>query len=481
VRRGAAGLALLAFLPAIATAAARPRLTPGVDAIVDAPRFAHAWWGIEIRSLKTGRVLYARNAQRAMKPASSLKIVTAAAALDAFGPEATLTTTVETAGRLDAMGRILGDLYLVGAGDPNLSGRFHEGRTTAAFEALAEQLRAAGVRRVEGRVVGWEGLFPGDRRGEDWTWGDLVWRYGAEVSALAFNDNAATLTVAPGEREGDPVVVDRHPVTRYYSVVSHAVTGARGSPGTLTLERDFGGNVIRLSGAVPLGQPPQDLTVAIEDPARYAVTVFADVLAAKGILATGPVETSSAPLPGTRRILARWASRPMAEMVAVVDKESQNLHTEMLARLVGLRVRGAGTMEAAREALDEFRRRLGGAGPGWILNDASGLSRSDLVTPHDMVTLLVGMDRHRHAAAFRASLPVAGVDGTLENRMKGTAAEQRVKAKTGSIRTVNALAGYVDGVSGERLAFYVAVNHHTLPGSEVVGAIDAIAALLARQ
>jgi PBP4 family serine-type D-alanyl-D-alanine carboxypeptidase len=221
--------------------------------------------------------------------------------------------------------------------------------------------------------------------------------------------------------------------------------------------------------------------VAVEDPARYAATVFADVLAAKGILATGPVDTSSAPLPGTRRILARWASRPMSEMIAVVDKESQNLHTEMLARLVGLRVRGAGTMEAAREALDEFRRRLGGASPGWILNDASGLSRSDLVTPHDMVTLLAGMDRHRHAAAFRASLPVAGVDGTLENRMKGTAAERRVKAKTGSIRTVNALAGYVDGVSGERLAFYVAVNHHTLPGAEAVGAIDAIAALLARQ
>ena len=481
MRRLFAAAALAAATSVVPAGAAPPRLKPGLDAILDAPRFDHAWWGIEVRSLKTGRVLYARNAQRAMKPASSLKIVATAAALDTFGPDATLTTTVETAGRLDGMGRVIGDVFLVGAGDPNLSGRFHEGRVTAAFEALAEQLRAGGVRRVEGRIVGWEGLFQGDRRGEDWSWGDLVWRYGAEVSALSFNDNSATVTVAPGEREGDPIVFDRAPPTRYLSVVSTARTGARGSPSTLTLVRRFGGNVVELSGAFPLGQAPQELTVAVEDPARYAATVFAEVLATKGILVTGGVETSSAPLPGDRRVLARWASRPMSEMITVVNKESQNLHTEMLARLVGARLRGAGTMEAAREALDEFLRRLGGSTAHWVMSDASGLSRSDLVTPHDMVTLLAGMDRHRHAAVFRASLPVAAADGTLESRMKGTPAEGRVKAKTGTIRAVNALAGYVDAASGERLAFYVAVNHHTLPGGQAVEAIDAIASLLARQ
>ena len=481
MRTRAALVLLLAVVPAPAAEPAPPRLRQGLDAILDAPRFAHAWWGIEVRSLRSGRVLYARNAQRAVKPASTMKIVTAAAALDAFGPEATLTTTVETAGRLDAQGRILGDLYLVGAGDPNLSGRLHDGRTTLAFESLAEQLRAAGVRRVEGGVVGWEGLFAGERRGEDWTWGDLVWRYGAEVSSLSFNDNAATLTVSPGEREGDPVVVDRAPPARYYSVVSTAVTAPRGTESTLTLRRAPGANVVELSGAFPLGQAPQELTVALEDPARYAATVFTEVLLARGILVSGAVETSQAPLPAARRVVARWASRPMSEMVEVVDKESQNLHTEMLARLVGVRTSGEGTMEAAREALAGFLGRLGVSTGNWMIQDASGLSRSDLVVPHGMVTLLAGMDRHRHAAAFRNSLPIAGVDGTLEHRMKGTPAEGRVRAKTGSIRTVNALAGYVDAVSGERLAFYVAVNHHTLPSAEAVRAIDAIAVLLARQ
>ena len=158
-----------------------------------------------MRSLRSGRVLYARDAEKNFKPASTLKLVTTAAALDAFGPDARLRTTVETAGRLDAYGRILGDVYLVGRGDPNLSGRFHAGRATAPLEELADALqKPPGVRRIEGRLVGHEGLFQGDRRGEDWAWGDLVWSYGAEVSALSFNDNAAQLSAARRRARGRP-------------------------------------------------------------------------------------------------------------------------------------------------------------------------------------------------------------------------------------------------------------------------------------
>jgi D-alanyl-D-alanine carboxypeptidase/D-alanyl-D-alanine-endopeptidase (penicillin-binding protein 4) len=471
----------LAGLAGVRPAAGAPKgLKSGIDAIVEAPRFAHAWWGVEVRSLRSGKVLYARNAERDLKPASTLKLVTTAAALDALGPAATLKTTVEAAGRLDAQGRLLGDAYLVGGGDPNLSGRFTEGRVTAAFESLADQLRAGGVKRIEGRLVGQEGLFQGDRRGDDWSWGDLVWRYGAEVSALSFNDNVADLTVAPGERAGEPAVVDRQPVTSYYRVASTATTGPRGTASTLTLRRALGSNVVQLSGALPLGQGPQSLGVALEDPARYAATVFAEVLTTKGIVVTGDVATSSDALPAGRRTLATWESRPISEIVGVVNKVSQNLHTEMLLRLLGARVKGQGTVEAGHEAEAAFLKRLGARSESWSLQDASGLSRSDLVTPHGMVDLLAGMDRHRHAEAFRASLPVAGVDGTLADRMKGTPAEGKVRAKTGSIRNVNALGGYVDARSGDRMVFYAVVNHH-LSATDAVEAIDAIATLLARQ
>lgn len=478
-RTGAA--ALLALLGASGAAAREPApavLRREIDRIVSRPQLAHAWFGVEVRSARTGRVLYARDAQKNFKPASTLKLVTTAAVLDAVGPDARLRTTVETAGRLDGLGRILGDVYLVGAGDPNLSGRFHGSRATAPFEELADALRASGVRRIEGRIVGHEGLFEGDRRGDDWAWNDLVWSYGAEVSALSFNDNTAQLSAAPGERAGDPLVVDRAPVTAHYAVVSTAVTSAPGTPAELVLRSDPGSNVFRISGSLPLGGEPWQGSVAIADPARYAAVVFAEILAAKGVAVAGPVATSSEPLPPGRRVLAARESEPIAQIVEVVNKRSQNLHTEMLLRLLGARVKGEGTVEAGREATEDFLRRLGVPAETWSLQDASGLSRSDILTPHGLAALLAAMDRHRHAGVFRDSLPVAGVDGTLEGRMRGTPAQGRVSAKTGSIRHVNALAGYATHRTGDRLVFAIVLNHHTAAGGAAVGAIDDIVNVL---
>ena len=181
-----------------------------------------------MRSLEdAAATLYARNAEKAFRPASTLKLVTTAAALDAFGPDARIRTTLETAGRLDGLGRILGDVYLVGRGDPNLSARFAPGRPTAAFEEMADALVAAGVRRIEGRLVGHEGAFAGDRRGDDWTWEDLAWGYGAEVSALSFADNLVEVSLKPGERVGDPALLEVVPATRLPAVSSSVDDGGR--------------------------------------------------------------------------------------------------------------------------------------------------------------------------------------------------------------------------------------------------------------
>ena len=450
-----------------------------IDAILDQPAFEASFWGVEIREVRSGRVLYARNAEKNMKPASTQKVVTTAAALDAFGPQERFRTTIETPGRVDATGRVIGDLLLVGGGDPNLSGRFHAGRGSAPLEELAEALRAAGVRRIEGRVIGHEGLFQGDRRGEDWAWGDLVWSYGAEVSALSFNDNTAQLSASAGEKAGDPLVVDHDPRNAHYAVTSTAVTSPAGTLPALVLRADPGANLFRLSGSLPFGGEPWAASVAIADPARYAAVGFAEALAAKGIRVMGAVATSSDPLPAGLRVLATRESEPMAEILKVVNKRSQNLHTEMLLRLLGARVKGQGTVEAGHEAAADFLARNKVPAESWDLRDASGLSRSDVITPHGLVALLTAMDRHPHAGVFRDSLAVAGVDGTLEDRMKGTAAQGRVLGKTGSIRAVNALAGYATHRGGERLAFAIVLNHHTAATSGV-GAIDEIATALVR-
>jgi D-alanyl-D-alanine carboxypeptidase/D-alanyl-D-alanine-endopeptidase (penicillin-binding protein 4) len=470
---------LLAVAPAALASAREPApsgLAKRIDAILDRPAFAPAFWAAEVRSLTTGKILYARNAAKNMTPASTMKLVTTAAILDALGPDARLSTTLESAGRLDARGRILGDVFLVGRGDPALALKGPDGLT--AFDALADALRSAGIRSIEGRLVGDEALFR-DRRGEDWEWSDLVWCYGAEVSALSWNDNCAELRVAPGEREGEPVSVERSPWSAYYDVVSSATTAAAGAKSDLTLVRELGANRIRLSGTQPLGAETELLAVALEDPARYAATVFAESLEARGIHVSGGVASSSDPPPPAVRVLASHDGPPLSELIKSINKPSQNLHAEMMLRLLGARVKGEGSLAAGLAAVREFLKRVGAPGESWSLIDGSGLSRTDLLTAHEIVSLLAAMDRHRYAAAFRDSLPVAGLDGTLASRMKGTPAAKRVFAKTGTLRQANALAGYLTTRQGERLAFSIVVNHLTAPGHDAVAAIDEVVALLA--
>jgi PBP4 family serine-type D-alanyl-D-alanine carboxypeptidase len=269
------------------------------------------------------------------------------------------------------------------------------------------------------------------------------------------------------------------PASSYYRVVKTAVTSAAGTKADLRLTRDEGAPVIRLSGSLPADAPPWEGWVALQDPARYAATVFSEVLRREAIDVTGDVVTMQAPRPAGLRELAACQSAPMADLVKGVNKESRNLHAEALLRLLGVKAKGEGTVEAGRAELLAFLARLDVPVASFGLQDGSGLSRSNVVTPAGLVALLVAMDRHPQAMAFRESLPIAGVDGTLKDRMKGTAAEGRVRAKTGTIALVSTLAGYVETPGGERRAFAALVNQH-LSTREAVSALDALAARLAQ-
>jgi len=192
------------------------------------------------------------------------------------------------------------------------------------------------------------------------------------------------------------------------------------------------------------------------------------------------VATSSEPLPSGLRVLASHASPPLSKVVREINKRSQNLHAEMLLRLLGQRVKGEGSPAAGHAALADFLDRIGVARGSWALQDGSGLARTNLLTAHGLADLLVAMDRHPLAAVFRDSLPVAGVDGTLEKRLRDSPAHGRIAAKTGSLRQAHALAGYATTRAGDRLVFVILVNHHTVPGAEALAAIDEMCTLLVR-
>jgi D-alanyl-D-alanine carboxypeptidase/D-alanyl-D-alanine-endopeptidase (penicillin-binding protein 4) len=458
-------------------ASVRGRIARAVARAAAHPALRQATFAVDVRSLATGKSIYARQAEISLAPASVLKVVTSAAALDAFGPERRFKTTLQSLGRQDPPGQLKGDLFLVGGGDPSLSRELQTRPEFGVLDLMAESLATAGVRRIEGRVVACDGLFSSERRGHGWGWEDLVWWYGAEVSALTFADGAANLKLKPAAAPGPLLEIERHPPSDYYRVDSTATTCAAGVEPELKMDRALGGNTITIRGCVPAGTPPLERFIALEDPALYAATVFGEALRARGIEVGRGVAKEPAPPEGAS-VLATYEGAPLAEILKDVNKPSHNLRAEMLLRLVGQSVKGTGSAEAGRDAVLAFLTAQGVDTRGWDIDDGSGLSHGNLVTARGLADLLVAMHRHPHAAAFRDSLPVAGVDGTLKHRFGRSRARGRLYAKTGTLRHICGLAGYAIPPRGEGLAFVILANHVTLPASEAQEVIDLIAAAL---
>jgi serine-type D-Ala-D-Ala carboxypeptidase/endopeptidase (penicillin-binding protein 4) len=524
---------------AAATAPAAPRqLAPGelqsrLAALLDQPKFAHARLGALVvvppGASQAGRVVFERDADKLFTPASNMKLYTSAAALDAFGPDFTLRTSVYAAGPVTRNGTLRGNLIFYGRGDPNLSARFDRdaaGRPNrldefmpaeriTAIESLADQVKARGVRLVMGDLVGDDSYFATEGLGAGWGWEDLQHYYGAEVSALTVNDNAVTFTVTPAARAGEPPVISVQPQTGYVTVVNRArtVTAAEaGGRGTrVGVNRPLGSNEVEFFGTIPQGAREFNVNVAVHDPARFAGTLLKEALARRGVRVAGQVVRLGAlarlarPFDETKLTeLAGVTSAPLAALLKVVNKPSQNLHTELLLRQLGVRAaRGAeGSAEVAAgsaeggvelddygrpksaesrglEALRRFLARVGVDARPLSLRDGSGLSRQGLITPRATVQLLSFMHSHPHAAVFRDSLPVAFVDGTLWNRMRDTPAASNVRAKTGSLSHVRSLSGYVTTKRGQALVFSLMGNNYTGAGGDVTGLYDEICALLA--
>lgn len=476
----AAVLAVLTAAPTPRAQAKSPdRLASSIEAILRREVFTPAIVAIDIRDLDTGRVVFEKNAATNVKPASTMKLFTTAAILDAEGAATVTTaTTVETAGRLDALGRVLGDVFLVGRGDPNLSDRFSWREEKSPFDQLAKDIRDAGITRIEGRLIGYDGLFTEESIPDGWTADDLVWSYGAEVSALSAFDNSLDLRVDPGEREGDPGLLTVKPGTDFMRIESRVVTSGPGSKAAVTLTRPLGSRHVVIAGSLPKGGEAWTGAVAAPEPTLFAVTLLAEALVRHGVTVRDGIAASREPLPQGLRPLASLRGPAVSEQIRVVNKESQNLHAETLLRRLGNDVFKDASVESSLKAREAFLKGQGVRVADTAMYDGSGLSRSDLVTARAEADLLVAMARHPFAKAFRDSLPIAGVDGTLKKRMVGTKAQGRVFAKTGSLRHVNALAGYVDAVSGRRFAFSMVVNHHTRPSKEVTEAMDEVCALL---
>jgi len=448
-------------------------------------------WGLLVTDAATGDVLYARNADAYFMPASDAKLFTTAFALATLGPDYRVRTEIVSTGALDANGVLSGDLVLIGRGDANLSNRKfpyakkeeRDGPPEKILAEFADAIAARGVKEVTGDVIADDSLFEHEPFPSGWLVDDILWSYGAAVSAIAVNDNTFTLNVFPGAHEGDPARCDAGYAADFYTIENSVMTAGRGSEQKLAVARDPGSRILRVSGTMLIDAQTRRLTIGIEDPAEYAAGVLASLLQARGVKIDGhsrarhfaePAAASATP----PMVLAEHTSVPLSDEIRLTNKNSENLHAELLLLLAAHEKTGATNYEDALKDENEFFKTAGIADGDVTLSDGSGLSRKDLVTPRAVVQLL------RYAAAqpwgelYRSTLPVAGEDGTLSERMKNTPAASRVSAKTGTIGHGNALSGYATTVRGAQLLFSIFGNNNNLHAQDANKVIDAICAAM---
>ena len=494
------------LLAAQVQAAPHHPIAARVDEVLAAPDLARGFWGIEVVSLDSGKTLYTQNAAKLFTPASNTKLFTTAAALALIGPNYSSRTTVETSGTLDKHGRLTGDVVLVGRGDPNLSGRElpyavrtqRNDHPIQVLEQLADALVQKGVKYVDGDIVADDSYFAFERYGEGWSQDDLVLAEGAPVSALTINDNVVFVNILPADRAGERAFVGVTPFADYYRVDNRIITTPAGIARKIFINREPGSTLLTLWGNIPLDDAGADEALAIEDPAEFAATLFHQLLEKRGVVVYGKqrtrhtelaslstlTATATAParggdedsrlFPSQPLVLASHQSQPLIEDVQVINKVSQNLHAEILLRLLGREKGTAGTVQGGLEVLKGFLNQAGVPAEEYVFYDGSGLSRQNLVSPHAVVQLLRYAATQSWGASFHETLPVAGVDGSLAERMAGLDPRAHVFAKTGSLGGVKALSGYATTVHGEHVAFSILSNNFNLPNKRVTDAIDGI-------
>jgi D-alanyl-D-alanine carboxypeptidase/D-alanyl-D-alanine-endopeptidase (penicillin-binding protein 4) len=466
-----------------------PELQSKIRSILLRPQLQRGNIGIKIVSLETGRVVFEENAEKYFMPASNMKNFTISTALEKLTPDFRFVTSVYAPAMPDASGTIRGDLIIYGRGDPSISTAFNDKDYFKGMDALAQKIVAAGVKRIEGALIGDESYFTGDALPPSWEWDDLQWYYGAEVSALTVNDNALDLVVRPGSSNGAAASVQLLPGANGVVLVNNARTTAAGTRRDIGIRRKPGTNVIEVFGSIPLGDKQSTEYVSVPKPAMFFVSMLRQLLEQKGVAITGQTRTvdaefrRSAPLPMNLIEVTKLESPPLSLIAAKTMKPSQNLYTELILRAMGESV-GDKTNPRWTSAnrgiavVDKFLQEIGVAPASVLMHDGSGLSRHDLITPAAVVQVYSYMNRSRFAPVWRESLTIAGVDGTLANRFKGTRAENNLRGKTGTIDQVSSLSGYLRTAAGEQLAISLVTNN--LPnGSLRTGTIDEIVVLLA--
>ncbi len=442
-----------------------------LDALFGAPDLQPALLTVLVESLDTGQVLYRLNPDSLVVPASNQKIVTMAVAASRLGWDYRFTTTLDVVGNVEG-GVLTGDLILRGGGDPSINPR--EQRVDAFFDEVATVLREHGITRVTGRLIGDDDEFEDERFGYGWAWDDLAYGYSAPVGALQFNMNQVDLSVTPGASPGDPAMIVVTTDGSDLTIVNRVTTSPAGTPTTVDVARYPGSRQLTVFGTIATGATSVSRTAAVDNPTLFFVNALKSALQARGITVSGEaVDIDDVSGAGAgRRTIGHVLSPPLSIIGKTLMKISQNLYAETVFKSIS-RQPGPASASASRARAEETLGRWGIAPGQYRIADGSGLSRVNFVSAQMIVRILRAMAKDpQNFAAFEATLPIGGKDGTIAARMKGTHAEDNVHAKTGTLGHVRSLSGYLTTADGERLVFSMIANNFQAPSATVDAAVD---------
>lgn len=442
-----------------------PQFWNEMDDIFNDPTFSNAHWGVIIQSLETGEYFYKRNEDKFFVPASNMKLFTTAAGLLLLGEEYKFSTNIFTDGKLD--GSILeGNLIIQGRGDPTISGRFYNNNVYKVFSDWADSLISLGIDEITGNIIGDDNLFDELGLGRGWSWDYESYWYAAQSSSISLNDNCVDI-VLKYDSEKDSLLISTLPENNYVIIRNEVRLVSKDSITNIDVNRQRGSNLITLYGTFARSTDSLKTVVTVNNPTQFAMVTLHKVLQEKGITVRGyPADIDDLGLVldySSLGHLFSYYSPDMTEIVKVINKGSHNFYAEQLIKTIGLEIEGLGSSQKGIEAAKHIFEEIGLNPDNLVMVDGSGLSSQNMVTPRQIVTLLKYFFNDKLFTSFYNSLPIAGVDGTLGNRMKNTRAQSLVRAKTGYIRAARSLSGYAITGDNEPVVFSMICNNFNVP------------------
>ncbi len=431
-----------------------------IQILLKNPSLKNVSCGISVVSIKKNTPLFSYRDNDLFCIASNMKLLTTAAAIEYLGPDFEYRTSVDAHGVITASGELKGDIIIRGSGDPNLSGRFYNGNITSVPESWANAIRNRGIRKVTGDIIADDSVFDRIYTNPNWPENQLSAWYCAPSCGLSFNDNCVDITLISDKKPGNIVTLLVEPSTSYFAIINKCVNTSKKKEHAYSIYRKPGTNQIFIKGKFWINASPEKTWVNVHNPALYLATVFKEILEKKGTIVQGcarVIDETDSFNSDLEKITATVST--MKQTILVMNKNSQNFYAEQILKTLGLQIKGRGSSNAGIEVLHAFMKKLGFAPDEYQIEDGSGLSKGNKLSPRIITTLLTHMNEHPYRDVLYDSLPVSGIDGGLRHRMISSRYKNKIHAKTGYIAKTSALSGYIDTLNGDTLAFSILMNN----------------------